>query len=341
MMAHASDRIAIVEILRGLAALAVAWFHLTNTYEPGWVQASGAYGWTGVDVFFVISGFVIPYSISRAAPGDGRRRFTRFLARRMTRLEPPYLISILLTLALWQLSSMTPSFMGAPPQFDAGQIASHALYLVPLTGHEWLQPVYWTLAYEFLFYIVVGLAYWLIAPGRNPLYWALLAGAALALAAQSMLDPHALLFVIGISVFRLVTAPRGSMQAAAAIAVALVVIGYLWMDYRPGAVAGGLTGLAIALLCRLQISGGLARPLLWLGAISYSLYLTHVPIGGRVVNLGKRVADTQTEMLFVSLGALAVALAFAAAYHRLVEQPAIRLSRSLSLALVSARATTT
>src|SRR5260370_41397871 len=61
-----TPRVEIVDPLRGLAALAVAWFHFTNGsgfVKTEWLQASGEYGWLGVDVFFVISGFVIPHSM--------------------------------------------------------------------------------------------------------------------------------------------------------------------------------------------------------------------------------------------------------------------------------------
>ncbi len=60
---HPAEKIHVVEYLRGVAALGVAWFHMTNTYGPGFVASFGSLGWLGVDVFFVISGFVIPYSL--------------------------------------------------------------------------------------------------------------------------------------------------------------------------------------------------------------------------------------------------------------------------------------
>ena len=47
-------------------------------------------------------------------------------------------MSILLVVALWYLSALSPGFQGQAPSVDAGQIASHLLYLVPLTGHSWI-----------------------------------------------------------------------------------------------------------------------------------------------------------------------------------------------------------
>jgi peptidoglycan/LPS O-acetylase OafA/YrhL len=68
-MQSQSDRIVTVDALRGVASLSVAWFHLTQpnpALAPGIIKSSGAYGWLGVHIFFVISGFVIPYSLDKA-----------------------------------------------------------------------------------------------------------------------------------------------------------------------------------------------------------------------------------------------------------------------------------
>ena len=78
-----------VESLRGVAALAVAWFHVTAIHGDSWARSSGHYGWLGVDAFFVISGFVVPYSIARTFPNYTIRDLPNFVLRRATRLEPP------------------------------------------------------------------------------------------------------------------------------------------------------------------------------------------------------------------------------------------------------------
>ena len=93
-------RIYLVEYLRGLAALSVAWFHLTNQYAAGISPAriSGSYGWLGVEVFFVISGFVIPLSLAKLQTRYTLRQFPQFMVRRVLRLEPPYLLSVVLVI---------------------------------------------------------------------------------------------------------------------------------------------------------------------------------------------------------------------------------------------------
>src|ERR1035441_2897196 len=68
------------------------WYHCTvgsGVIHDGWLYRSGKYGWLGVEIFFVISGFIIPYSLYKA--GYRVSDFTRFLLKRIARLDPPYL----------------------------------------------------------------------------------------------------------------------------------------------------------------------------------------------------------------------------------------------------------
>ncbi len=196
-----NERIEIVEYLRGIASLAVAWFHFTNTYSYGPVRSSGAYGYLGVEVFFVISGFIIPYSLMTTYGNYTLADSWHFLGRRMTRLEPPYLLSIVVALMLWHASASAPGFAGAPPSYTIGQIAAHILYLVPLTSHSWILPVYWTLAYEFVFYISVAFLFPLI--GRRQVNWAWAVVAAVAIISVSFGAPsRLLLFIIGFGIYR-------------------------------------------------------------------------------------------------------------------------------------------
>ena len=151
-----------IEALRGVAALSVTWFHLTNTYQAGWVRSSGTMGWLGVEIFFVISGFVIPYSLHQSEYRSSN--FPRFMLRRLVRLEPPYLASIALVVILTELSSRSPGFAGSA--FIIRADPSHILYVIPLTEYSWVNVVYWSLAYEFVFYLVIG-ALWPILCGNH------------------------------------------------------------------------------------------------------------------------------------------------------------------------------
>src|SRR5919205_2516220 len=107
MKEREQSRIEVLDFLRGVASLAVAVLHLTNVLRAdGLVRAVTSYGWLGVEVFFVISGFIIPYSLYKG--GYDLRRFPVFVLKRVARLDPPYIATIVLILLLGVLSWYMP-----------------------------------------------------------------------------------------------------------------------------------------------------------------------------------------------------------------------------------------
>src|ERR1035438_4700620 len=106
-------RLGTIDCLRSVAALSVAWFHFTvasGILHSGGLYYSGLYGWVGVEMFFVISGFIIPYSLYGA--GYRNRDFGLFLIKRIARLDPPYFADILLCIALSYAVTLAPGFRG-------------------------------------------------------------------------------------------------------------------------------------------------------------------------------------------------------------------------------------
>src|SRR5436190_15059591 len=96
MTSQTSSRFTFVDTLRGLAACWVVLFHLNETgrFEPNVYQAFVKLGWLGVPAFFVISGFSVQLSLSRA------HGVLNFLRRRFWRLYPPYVASLVVVLAV-------------------------------------------------------------------------------------------------------------------------------------------------------------------------------------------------------------------------------------------------
>ncbi|MHB2169152.1 acyltransferase family protein [Alsobacter sp. R-9] len=321
------QRIEIVDYLRGAAALSVAWFHMTNTYPPGPVQMSGAYGFLGVEIFFVISGFIVPTSIRTGYGSYQLRDAPSFLGRRLCRLEPPYFVSIGLVVLLGFASAAAPGFAGTPVSIQPGQILSHLLYLAPVFDQPWLQPVYWTLAYEFCFYLFVAIAFPVIGRRNQTLAFCAVA-ITLAAATSAGLSTYVLYFLLGGLVFRL-SIDEGRENVLLWLSLVGVTVVLSVNASLIQASVGAAAALMIHFLrgCRLPSP---AREMgLKAGLISYSLYLTHVPVGGRVVNLGRRFGDGPLFHLLLSAVAIAVCLIFAALFWRLVERPAIRWSHRL------------
>lgn len=320
-----SHRLVFVDYLRGLAALSVSWFHLTNTYAQGSaVRLSGSYGWLGVEVFFVISGFIIPLSMS-AFSTTSMGSYGRFIAKRALRVELPYLVSIGLVIALWYLSSLEPLFRGGEPHWSLEQIVLHVFYLIPFSDQAWLQPVYWTLAFEFVFYLFIGLALSPIVARSQRWPFCLLAFAVSFAVIAGVLSMLFLLFVMGCAAYRRFTSQGDVVECAVTVGASLaaMVLAGGWLE----GIVGAATASLIIICASRKFYGAIGDGLAWLGSISYSLYLVHVPIGGRVVNFGKRFIEGQPLELMLSLAGLAVSIGFAWLFFRTIERPAHMLAR--------------
>jgi peptidoglycan/LPS O-acetylase OafA/YrhL len=324
-----SDRIATVDSLRGVAVFAVVWFHLTNgnplLQSPGWLRTSGRLGWLGVDIFFVISGFVIPHALYRA---DYRiRDCGRFLLRRAARLEPPYLVSIVLYIAVTLISSRLPGFRGQPPSYTLPQLLSHVPYLTGLLGFTWINIVYWSLALELQYYLLIGWSFPLIV---HPNVWVrvvtVLAFDAVGFAVPSeLIVLHWMpLFTLGVLVFLLRSGLLGVrwyvMHVVVAAACARAILGV-----EVAAVAG-VTSLVIAFV---ELD---AAPLLFLGTISYSLYLIHVPVGGRLVNAIVRFSPGPVLTAGLTVAIFGACVIAAHVFYVSVEKPAKDVAHRLRIA---------
>jgi peptidoglycan/LPS O-acetylase OafA/YrhL len=303
--------------------VSVALFHFSVQLD---VAARDAffYGWIGVDVFFVISGFVIPLSLY--GRGYTIQQFPQFMMRRLVRLEPPYLASIILVLAAWHLSAATAGSAASAPDYSWPQVASHLLYAIPLTPFSWISPVYWSLAYEFVFYIVTGLTFASLI--RRPIEWTVLVAAAISALlyrAESGFDVCIVEFLIGIIVMRIVTGEgnltRLLFWLCASIGVAFSAAGP-WVG-----VAVGLAAVAILLLRGVQFG----RWAIVAGSLSYSLYLTHTSIGVPIVNFAKSYTNGLPSEIALMIVALVTSIGFAYLFSRLIERPSMRAARHIAM----------
>ncbi|MFM7144241.1 MAG: acyltransferase family protein [Alphaproteobacteria bacterium] len=280
------------------------------------LRASGSLGWLGVEVFFVISGFIIPWSVPHGLLSSRRGRVL-FLVRRALRVELPYLASIALVIGSWH----------AP--WSASLILLHVFYLVPFTKLKWLQAVYWTLAFEFAFYLFVALTFSWSVGARESIRWRAMAAVVTIAVYCRILPFHVALFVMGMAVFR---SSRGLSSAPeSGLTIGICFLAMRAVGAPREATVGAATALLILAAARRQIPGWPGETLEWLGAVSYSLYLTHVPIGGRVRSLSQPwFEDTSLRDLAPCALALIASLAAAWAFRAVIEQPAHALARRVA-----------
>jgi peptidoglycan/LPS O-acetylase OafA/YrhL len=313
-------RLTTLDALRGIAALSVCWYHFTNgnpDFLPASIlKSSGHYGWLGVEIFFVISGFIIPYALQRSSYRISD--YGTFILKRIIRLDPPYLVAILIVIALEYVSMARPGFNGPAFHFSFVQLVLHLGYVNVFFGYPWLNPVFWTLAIELQYYLLVGLLFPIIAHGSlivRTFSFACMASLAFSFDAERFLFHWLFLFMLGMVAFQF----RAGIHQRTQFLLWVVLLGLGAWYVNGGVIA--MTAVATALLLGL-FEAGIKHPFLFFGHISYSLYLLHVPIGGRVINLSLRCVHTMPGKCVVLVLALAVSTAASWLLHRFVERPA-------------------
>jgi len=298
-----------VDYIRAFASLAVALFHLGGKVLPVL-----KYGWLGVQMFFLLSGFIICWAIP---PAYTWRMMGTFLSKRLLRIEPPYIVSILLALMVhfvW-VADYHPDWMN---------ILSHLAYINNFIGKPYLSPVYWTLGVEFQYYVFIALCFPLI---RSPWgLWFLLTICLVPLWIPmhgTLLFQVFPLFALGILYYLYIMGLKGikelSLFGIVITAISICTAGW-WPTFA------GLLALAM-LIIPLRSH----RIISFLSRISFSLYLTHDIVGSNlVVYMGRNLPKT---FLFKSLEfftGIVVSILFAYLFYRLVEAPCLKLSKRMS-----------
>lgn len=299
----------------------VAWGHFVAG-QGKYLGLSGKYGYLGVDIFFVISGFVIPWSLYRSR--YVLRDYPRFLLKRNVRLYPPYLASIAVTLLATNLI-LVPLFHVPPLTVTGRSLFLHFTYLNDLAGVPWINVVYWTLAIEFQWYVLVGLLLpWLASSSRLV---RMASAAAMLAAAAAVPNLHLVfsrlpIFLIGVFVFQYRVRLIGLREMLALI---LVTVAAMWfpLGWIVAAVSV-VTGIIIAL------STFQNRVLDRVGDVSYSLYLLHLPIGVSVIGLLSHWLPYSGSYIGV-LDAVGLSASLAAAWimYQLIERPSQKMSSGI------------
>jgi peptidoglycan/LPS O-acetylase OafA/YrhL len=341
-------RLAALDGLRLLAAVAVMAYHYAGVGTDFWgavpsiqfptLNIVGRYGYLGVNLFFVISGFVILMTAYD-------RKIESFTASRVARLFPAYWVAVLLTVIL---------------QFywHEGRHASPVQALVNLTMTQEaydivnVQGAFWTLWIELKFYLLIGVFILVGMTRRRVLafavLWPLLGQIATATHSGfliSLLIPtYAPYFAAGILMF-LLFRERHDVATWLALLLSWILCVRQGTAYahraselthatvEPAVVTAIVT---LSLLAVLVCSTGAVAQIRWRwltvgGALTYPLYLVHGQLGFFVI-------DTLHEDLspyVVLLIAAAASMVLAYLIHRLVERPtAPWLRRSMEAALV-------
>ena len=329
LMQSKPGEIPILDNLRAVAAWSVCLYHFicttTGLINPGGLLYKSFYfGQFGVHLFFIISGMVIPWSLYK---NDYRiKSLFSFLLKRLIRLEPPYLFSILLIIAVLYLRKYSPSYDGVDRLVTTQQVFLHLGYLVPFFENiTWLNNVYWTLAIEFQYYLAIGVLYFLfVSPSiyiRVMGYLVLLAAPFIPVSADFL--PYWLpLFGVGIILF-LYKAER--INAVELRIVCLSFLIHLWFFNSPvtSVIAAAATLIIMYLFCYSN------KWLSFLGKFSYSVYLIHPILGSTFVNVFSHYVSGGWAKLLLVLGGVVITLAGSYLMYLFIEKPSKKLSSKL------------
>jgi len=338
-----------LELIRALAALSVVLFHTEMicaklSAAPPFAGLFGG-GSRGVDLFFVLSGFIIAFIHA----GDFGRpeRIGRYLYARFVRIYPSVWIVSLAALAVYELGYGDG---GKSDKLSLDGIGSSFL-LLPQAGDA-LVNVTWSLKYEIFFYLLFSLSLLHRTAGiavllawQSCVLLAYLAGPPASWSWLAFyLRPVTLEFGIGVSCAAVVLnrsrlpwlRSAASQAAMLTTGTAVFVAGCLLDAYRAGGVAplpeflvfGGSAGLIIVSLAMLDLGGRITvpRPLVLAGNASYSIYLVHFSTITLIAAvLAKYTSLPRGDAIF--LGIACCGLGVGLAFHLLVDQPIHRYLR--------------
>jgi peptidoglycan/LPS O-acetylase OafA/YrhL len=192
--------------------------------------------------------------------------------------------------------------------------------------YDWINPVYWTLAIEFQYYVVISLFYFLIASPNKKISCAFtlgLAGLSFLPISGDFVLHFMVLFAFGIVTFQqyvgLISRKMFYIQMLFLSAISIASLGFV------------ITGIGISTALFIAfVRFTIPKLMSFLGTISYSIYLVHVPIGGKIVNLGKRFAHTLPMQILVLLCAFTVTILSAYILYFWIERPSKIWSSSLN-----------
>jgi peptidoglycan/LPS O-acetylase OafA/YrhL len=325
--------------LRGIAAIAVVISHLMHWHSfevmdrfDKMLCFSGTYA---VGVFFVISGFIISRSHSQEM--GQLARLDSYVVKRFFRIYPAYWAYSILFIALGALGFACWDQSNLLPRTFAGMIS--AIFLVPLTGApDGFLAVSWSLYYEILFYCVFAFFFINKKLGFTVLGLFVLvsiASHANPLTAWYCINRINILFMVGV----LMGLYSGRVNLKYVSPLALSVAGALYFAlciYRTVPMNSHYVYLSAALLAGGAIAADLRKKnqdeassrftkgLMWLGTISYSLYLSHVPVQAVLYRLlGSPYRSPVVAILFVILPVVA-----ASGGYLLIEKPSQNLAKA-------------
>ena len=338
-----------LQALRGIASLLVVLLHVWGCEKRFGVETLifreiQWFGNIGVDLFFVLSGFIIA-TTNRRNMGDAAS-VPVYLWRRLWRIYPLYWIAVIACLLVTGLCHGNGTLRTTNLSWWAAWLT-----LFPISEPNYFAGQAWTLTFEMMFYLVFAVV--LCLPPRFGAgllgAWAVAIGVGLLfpeptnIPAQRALDPFVLEFLGGCVIAWLasrgvnrggrIALVAGIVYCAVAVAIAKASLPVFWLDYMTNdRIRTPVYGPAAVLV----VYGFVAREGAWriptlllrLGDASYSLYMMHPVVLGLAMFTGYYIPHSRVPHFLWMTGTLATCLVAGLLTHRFVERPLLNLWRA-------------
>jgi peptidoglycan/LPS O-acetylase OafA/YrhL len=335
----------LLQVYRGIAALLVVMFHLNqmSTERLNQVTFFNLFysGWSGVDYFFVLSGFIMVY-VHRSAIGK-KDQLKSFLVKRAVRIYPIYWI---ITLTVWCLFLVIPAFANTQ-DLSLGHLIVSLLLIPqkdPLFKDKFILEVGWTLTYEIYFYLLFSIAIWLKPKHSVPILSAWLLVTILHYRKivkfpedffwlETVFGDMNLELVLGCLAAYIVIKYNNKIGKYRWILFGIANLGYVileilgaWGNIAIGRIPtfGVLAALLIIAATSIDLKDSPKIPglLIFVGDASYSIFLTHMPVISAITKILQKANLGKYYDGFFAPALLAVfTVVFGCIFYSLIEKP--------------------
>lgn len=322
-----SERIGLLDGLRAFVAFFIALYHFLlyssngHALFPALSENQLAFKLIRdlVIVFFILSALVLPIHLDRC--NYNMRLFFRFLIKRLTRIYLPFLIVVGCTIAVDMAFRLKN---GLSLSLDLRQFISNITLSCEFTGEKWYNPIFWTLAIEIQFYLLIGLLFPLIRRYKTiAVALVCIAGCALMAVAYDFkyLYNYTHYFTAGFLLFFWQKQWLSTVHCLLLIASMMLIMGLTGIGDALWIV--GATTLVILFVK--QTPRFLAR----IGHLSFSFYLIHGLTGGHVLYFTDSWGNAFPIALLRILLAMVIAGIAAWIFYKLIERPSLQLSQKI------------
>ncbi len=319
------QRLLELDALRGLAALSVVFYHYFFRYDQLYGHAGLSVDWTyygkfGVQLFFMVSGFVIFWTLNKI------ERPLDFVASRFSRLYPAYWAAVLFTFSFVYIFGLSGR------EVSPGHAMSNLLMFHEIFGIPHVDGVYWTLTVELIFYFWIFLIYLTSNLERVEEIFSVVILASVLHSMGVILIPSVLfralimdalpLFMAGICFYKLANGYDGAIKTMCALFFSLLSTVAIYSFDHFILFSGFYLVFYMAISGRIKVLA--LKPLVFLGSISYSLYLLHQNIGYVIINVSYELGFHPLLGICFSL---LIVIILSTIFMKYVENPSLRYIR--------------